>query len=158
MISEDPKDKYGLSPSPRLLPLSINPPSDHPLKNIMNEGFIFCDMKVESSLEFDKNHEPEYNNKIEANVILKKTDNVYVFDQSEFDNFKNNWFDKNPNETKMTNVSYKEALIVKAKTLIHINKYKINSYKRPVIAICRYLSFDEIYISINQINEGRKNG
>jgi len=153
MKPQDKTETYGLSANSwRLLSLNINPPK-HPLSDYMNEGFIYCDMKQRGSDKFDSNHEPEYQNYFEVSVVPKKMDMVFVFDQAIFNDTKAKWFDENPKEFQMPMELVNNLLIEKAKSLIHINDYKGN-YKKPVVAICRELASDEIYISMGQIKAG----
>ena len=112
----------------------------------MNDGFIYCD--IEANGEIAKNWDHSYSDRVDAIVTVKNFNNVFVIDAN-IDDFRNKWFEENPNETCLSNDAVKELQIMRAKTLVHINKYRGN-YKKPVIAICRVLSTDEITINDKQ--------
>lgn len=137
---------YGTDGGYRLLPLGIAPPKTHPYHLLMNDGFIYCD--IESNGEIAKNWDHSYSDRVDAIVTVKNFNNVFVIDAN-IDDFRNKWFEENPNETRLSNDAVKELQIMRAKTLVHINKYRGN-YKKPVIAICRVLSTDEITINDKQ--------
>lgn len=127
----------------RLLPLGVKAPKDHPYHEIMNDGFIYCDIANPGSPANKYNWHYDGMDNIKVIVRLRNVNEVYVVDASVSDRFRDEWFKNNPDCDSLTNEAYNELIVARARTMVHINDYT-GGYDKPVILIGRSLAKDEI--------------
>jgi len=139
------RGNFGIDGGWRLMDFSVSPPKDHPYHELMNDGFIYCEIEWPNG-EITKNNW-HYNWNRESKVILKlkNMNNVFVVDAAAGDNFKKEWFEQNPTLDTMTNEAYAELQKVRGQTMIHINDYK-GDFEKPLVIIDRVVEVEEIEI------------
>lgn len=134
----------------RLVPLYAN--CEEKLPEIAHDGFIWCDV----------NQNITQNSKVEdisscialamgsifrGNYIiavrLKYANNVYVADNSKFDETRYQLFDAIAPRERLTDDELKQAYIARGATIVPITEYK-GDYKDPIVLINRELDFEEI--------------
>ncbi len=144
-IKEASRGNIGMEGGWRLLSLSISGPKDHPYRDLMNDGFVYCDIEWPNG-NIDKNNwHYNWNKDIGAIIKLDNVDNVFVVDAAAAEQFRDDWFKNNEDAQRMTNEAAIEMDIVRASTMIHINDYQ-GDFKKPVVIIGRMVSINEINV------------
>ena len=133
----------------RLVPLYVK--NDGRFPEIANEGFIWCEPSNDENVV-------SYN-KISSVVLramktvlsetytvaikLKYSNDVYVVDNSKFEEVRQGLFKTILPRTRLTDAEVGNAYAARGATIIPITEYK-GDYKEPVVLINRELDFDEI--------------
>ena len=133
----------------RLVPLTVNAGE---LPEIAFEGFIWCDVNQENKVS--KNSEFVYEvqsamasafgglNYIVA-INLKYANDVYVADNSKYNETRNQLFDAILPRKRLTDEELDTAIAARGATIIPITEYK-GDFKEPIVLIQRELEFEEI--------------
>lgn len=144
-MQERTRGNYGMDGGWRLLDLSVKAPKEHPYHELMNDGFIYCEIEWPNGEITENSWHYDWNRKNSALLKLKNMDNVFIVDAAVGEDFKQEWFEQYPTADRVSNEAYKELQIARAKTMIHINDYK-GDYKKPLVIVGRIVEVEEIQI------------
>lgn len=133
----------------RLVPLGAR---GEGLPEIAHEGFIWCDTNQNITPDYEKEEISSgvysamstlsYGNYIIA-VALKYANDVYVADNTKFDETRYQLFESIAPRKRLTNDELNQAYVARGKTIVPINEYN-GDYKEPIVLINRELDFSEI--------------
>ena len=146
-----PEDRHAyFGPSYRLVPLHAKRKDKFP--EIATNGFIWCDVKLLYTVTQDSEFTYEVRNamqtfrSVEQYIVaikLKYANEVYVVDNSKFEETRQRIFDAIAPRNRLTDEELNEAFASRGATIIPITEYK-GDYKEPIVLINRELDFDEI--------------
>jgi hypothetical protein len=147
-----PYERYAFTQCTRLLNLGI--PAGDTIKEIAHDGFVWSEPGCISTtddlkksllyrrLDIDGGF-MQMNNKIYSIIISPKYSNeIYVIDASSREEFKRNYFETNPEQSRMRDTVYDMFLKVEAQTLVPLSEYD-GSFKEPMIIFRRNVELDE---------------
>lgn len=147
----NPEDRHAyIGDGQRLVPLSAG--FDGQFPETANNGFIWCDTNqsiTASSMADDIVYDvcsscsSFFNHKYIVAIKLKYSNNVYVADNSKFDEKRKQLFEAIAPRDCLTNEELNSAYVARGATLVPITEYK-GGYKEPIVLIDRELDFDEI--------------
>lgn len=146
-----PEDRHAyIGDGHRLVPLSAG--FDGQFPEVANDGFIWCDTNqsiTANSMADDIVYDVRsscssfFSHKYIVAINLKYSNNVYVADNSKFDEKRKQLFEAIAPRDCLTDEELNSAYVARGATLVPITEYK-GGYKEPIVLIDRELDFDEI--------------
>lgn len=155
-IQQKTRGNYGIDGGWRLLDWSCKLPEEHPYRELMHDGFIYCEIEWPNGEITKNNWHYNWRNENAAILKLKNMDNVFVVDVAAGEKYRKEWFEQNPGIDTMTNEAYSELQIARGKTMIHINDYK-GDFQQPLVIIGRIVEVEEIELLTENKNNASNN-
>ena len=150
-IDLPPEDRHAyIGDGRRLVPLFGG--FDGQFPEVANNGFIWCDTNQSITLnsmaddivyEVVSSSSSFLSRKYIVAIKLKYSNNVYVADNSWFDEKRKQLFESIAPRNYLTDDELNSAYVARGATIVPITEYK-GGYKEPIVLIDRELDFDEI--------------
>lgn len=146
------RGNYGMGGSWRLLTLGMERPGGHPYRDLMHEGFVYCNIQMPGKEVMDNNWHYGGRDHTPVEVRLSKADNVFVVDAGIFDRMKERFFLDNSGLERMSDDDLNRMIIARGASMVHVNDYD-GSFEKPVVIIGRILSVDELAtVEVSKVN------
>lgn len=145
-----PEERYAsIGNGLRLVPLYVQ--CDVRFPKVATEGFIWCDVnqnitkasKMKKLLRVVTNSVSSFSRKYIVAINLKYSNDVYVADNSKFEETRKRLFKEIAPRDRLTDEEVSIAYATRGATIVPITEYK-GGYKEPIVLINRELDFDEI--------------
>lgn len=151
--SLSPETRFALSPSHRLVPLSVSC-NKYNVPTVAYDGFIWCDVNQEDFItkygQILYSVETAMSSLFDSSQYIlaikpKYSNHVYVADNSKFEEIRQELFRKVAPRSYLTNEEIDYAHAARGSTIVPITEYT-GGYKEPIVLINRELEFDEVEI------------
>lgn len=146
-----PEDRHASFGSfPRLVPLWVRAKINLP--KVTRDEFCWCDpnqwitiqnakQKISRCIISEMDLDIPWSKLV--SIKLKYANDVYVIDNTKFDETCQKLFEKSKSRARLENEEQGKAFVARAATIVPINEYK-GGYQEPIVLISRELDFDEI--------------
>ena len=134
-----------LNPNLRLVSLSEYYPKDHRFAKILNDGFVYMELK--SELPTHPTDSAQYNYRSDQGSIieinLKYANSIFIIDTAIFQTLKDEWFSDNLERKNLPQEILEKFISSQLKSMIPINEY-FGGYDTPIVISNRRILSDEI--------------